>query len=259
MNKKFTKKGYLGENKESIVPQKKKMLKRVVIIVIAVFAALGVICGVLYGISEWLMNGYKEFNNVDKPVNLDGKSYINYYEPDYSADIFEDEDYLEKDSFIRYIKPTPTGEMTTVIGYFSSMVLTEGQKFFINYFDRVINGDYEAYHGMFASEYLDNPDGFEKKPADRKFPMQRIYDIKVKELGITDPNDTSYNYNGEAAVFGVYEVSYKILKNDGEFRYDLPEGGEIPLIFELVTTDAGTNDERTLIKDIYSYADIPVR
>ncbi len=258
MNKKYTKKGYSGEKKESIVPQKKKNLKIAIIAVIVVFAVLGILCGVLYGISEWLSNG-QSGENVQRAVNLDGKSYINYYEPDYSADIFEDEDYLEKDRFIRYIKPTANGEMSTPIGYFSSMVLTEGQRFFIEYFEKVINGDYEAYHGMFASEYLDNPDGFEKKPAERKFPMQRIYDIKVKELGRTDPGDTSYNYNGVPAVFGVYEVSYKILKNDGEFRYDLPEGGEIPLIFELVTTDAGTDNERTLIKDIYSYADIALR
>lgn len=258
MNKKFTKKGYSGEKKESIVPQKKKNLKRAVITVVAVFATLGILCGVLYGISEWLSKGKAETYG-ETPATLDGKSYINYYEPDYSANIFEDEDYLEKDTFIRYVKPTSNGEMSTVIGYFSSMVLTEGQKFFIDYFDRVINGDYEAYHGMFAKEYLDNPDGFEKNPADRKFPMQRIYDIKIKELGRTDPGDTSYNYNGVPAVFGVYEVSYKILKNDGQFRYDLPEGGEKALIFELVTTGAGTDDECTLIKDIYSYADIALR
>ena len=86
--------------------------------------------------------------------------------------------------------------------------------------------------------------------------MQRLYDITVTELGRTDPTDTQYSYNGMPAVFGVYEVSYKILKNDGEFRHDIPSGGEVPLIFEIVTTGAGTADELTLIKDVYKYTDI---
>ena len=86
--------------------------------------------------------------------------------------------------------------------------------------------------------------------------MQRIYDIEITELGRTDPSDTSYEYKNMPAVFGVYEVNYKILKNDGEFRYDLTEGGTIPLIFELVTTGVGTQNEKTLIKNIYKYTDI---
>ena len=54
----------------------------------------------------------------------------------------------------------------------------------------------------------------------------------------------------------IEQESYKILKNDGEFRHDIPSGGEVPLIFEIVTTGAGTADELTLIKDVYKYTDI---
>ena len=57
-------------------------------------------------------------------------------------------------------------------------------------------------------------------------------------------------------MFGVYEVRYKILKNDGELRYDLPEDGENPLVFELVSTGVGTADETTVIKAQYKYTDI---
>ena len=57
-------------------------------------------------------------------------------------------------------------------------------------------------------------------------------------------------------MFGVYEVRYKILKNDGELRYDVPEDGENPLVFELVSTGVGTADETTVIKAQYKYTDI---
>lgn len=256
MNKKFSKPGY-EEKKSSVVPAKKKNLKRAVVIVIAVMAVLCVLYLVLAAIDGALKESPKgTLESTQKNVNLEGKTYINYYEPDYNTDIFEDKEYLAKNRKIRYIIPNNSGKMSFILDEQPVHELTEGQRFFVKYFGAVTKGDYEAYGKMFAKEYLDDPDGFEKHPSDKKFPMQRIYDITVTELGRSDPTDSSYTYNGERAIFGVYEVSYKILKNDGEFRYDLPEGGEIPVIFELVTTGAGTENEKTLIKEYYRYADI---
>ena len=254
MENKKEKIGYSPEKKKEIIDGKKRKLKKAIIIVVIVFALLGALCGVLYGISKYLSDDEIEIS--EKPINLDGKSYINYYEPDYSANIFEDKDYLAKNRSIKYIIPSDGSEMSIVLDEYDHDVLTEGQKFFVDYFYAATHGDYEAYGEMFTEEYLDDPCGFEKHPQDKKFPMQRIYDIEITELGRSDPSDTSYNYNGIHAVFGVYEVGYKILKNDGEFRYDLSEGGTIPLIFELVTTGVGTQNEKTLIKNIYKYSDI---
>lgn len=254
MNKKFIKECSSEVKRESIVPQKKKYLKRAVIAVACVLAGLCILCGVLYAVSESLKSSGEDIENQE--FNLDGKSYINYYEADYEADIFEDSDYLKKNRTIKYEVPTETGGVTIVLDEYEKTELTEGQRFFVSYFDAIISGDTKAYHNMFTKEYLDEPAGFEKKPAKREFPMQRIYDIKIKELGRTNPNDTSYLYGSEHAVFGVYEVSYKIMKNDGEFRPDLPSDAEKPLIFEIVTVKAGTENELTLIKNIYSYTDI---
>lgn len=238
-----------------VVSAKKKSLKKASVIVISVIAALCLICLVLAAVNG-LIKRNSNADTVSGQLDLSGKSYINYYEPDYETDIMTDEDYLAQNRTVKYVIPSDTGSVSIVLDEYDRNELTEGQRFFMSYFDTVISGDYEKYHEMFTDEYISSPDGFETKPADRVFPMQRLYDITVTELGRTDPTDTQYSYNGMPAVFGVYEVSYKILKNDGEFRHDIPSGGEVPLIFEIVTTGAGTADELTLIKDVYKYTDI---
>ncbi len=257
MNKKFTKDGHSSGVKAEIVKSKKRKLKKAVIVLVAVFAVLGVLCAVLAMISEKLKeDNSHSADNLSESVNLEGKSYINYYEPDYETDIFEDKDYLAKNRTIQYITPTESGKMSIVLDEYEYSSLDEGQRFFIDYFYAVIHGNTDVYHNMFTEEYIQNPAGFEKKPSDRIFPMQRIYDVSVSVLARSNPQDASYVYNGERAVFGIYEVSYKILKNDGEFRPDLADGGSIPLIFELVTTGSGTENEKTQIKNIYKYSDI---
>lgn len=239
--------------KAKIIRAKKRRLKRACIIVCAAFVLCGVLLAVLSGIDHAL----KASSDTDEPQtpSLNGKHYINFYEPDYDADILSDSDYLAENRTLRYVIPASTGSMSLVLDEYDTSELTEGQRFFVRYFAALIAGDTDAYHTFFSSEYIEAP-GFETHPTDRIFPAQRIYDVTVTELGRTDPTDTSYTYNGQPAVFGVYEVRYKILKNDGELRYDLPEGGENPLIFELVTTDVGTENETTLIKAQYKYADI---
>ena len=253
MNKKYQKPGVSA--RPSVVPEKKRHLKRAVIVVLAVFALLIALCLALYGAQKLLQDRGSQSDKRQTPL-LDGKNYINFYEPDYDANIYEDKDYLAKNRSIRYVVPGDGGSVGIVLDEYDDASLTEGQRFFKRYFKALADGDTEAYHGMFTAEYIAEPEGFETHPADREFPMQRVYDITVTELGRSDPADTSFSYNGEPAVFGVYEVRYKILKNDGELRYDLPENGENPLIFELVTTGAGTENEKTLIKNQYKYADI---
>ena len=145
MDNKKEKIGYSPEKKKEIVDGKKRNLKKAIIIVVIIFAVLGIFCGILYGISEWLSN---EKENTEKPLNLDGKSYINYYEPDYSADIFEDKDYLAKNRSIKYIIPSDNSEMSIVLDEYDYIELTEGQKFFTDYFYAVTHGDTKAYGGM---------------------------------------------------------------------------------------------------------------
>ena len=236
---------------------RKSALKKAVFLVVAAFAVLGILCAVLAGVQRHLQaEKTAQKDSSSGTPTLEGKNYINFYEPDYETDIFTDKDYLAKNRTIRYVVPHEGGSASVVLDEYASNELTEGQRFFVRYFEALMNGDTDAYHTFFDEAYVSNPTGFEKHPTDRIFPMQRVYDITITELGRTSPSDTSYTYNGKAAVFGVYEVRYKILKNDGELRYDLPEDGENPLVFELVSTDVGTENEKTLIKAQYKYTDI---
>lgn len=240
--------------KPTAAKKRKNALKKGVLAVCTAFVVLGILCGALAGIRHALRKEKTE--PAPKTPALAGKNYINFYEPDYGTDIFTDKDYLAKNRTIRYVIPHQSGNSSLVLDEYKPEELTEGQRFFVRYFDALAHGDTDAYHTFFADEYVNDPAGFETHPTDRVFPMQRVYDITVTELGRTSPTDTSYTYNGVPAVFGVYEVRYKILKNDGELRYDLPEDGENPLVFELVSTGVGTADETTVIKAQYKYTDI---
>jgi hypothetical protein len=246
-NEKFSKK--TDKKTPSTLPQKKKALKKAAVIVACVLASLAVLCALLYFVEGALKKGRKQDENAEK-------SHINYYNPDYDENIFDDAQYLEKNRNIYYEIPNSTGSVKIVLDEYEKTELDAGQKFFKEYFDIVIGGKYEEYRKLFAEEYVKNPDGFEKHPTDKVFSMQRIYDINVKELAKTPENDENYTYNGKAAVFGVYELSYKIMKNDGEFRTDVESDMALPVIVETVTTDVGTEKETTLIKNIYRYKDI---
>lgn len=246
--------GRTGITPGSAAKKRKNALKKGVLAVCAAFVLLGVLYAVLAGVNKAVTKDKPTAE--EKTPTLAGKNYINFYEPDYEADIFTDKDYLAKNRTVRYVIPGDSGSTSIVLDEYAISELTEGQRFFMRYFDALAHGDTDAYHTFFTEEYKEDPTGFEKHPTDRLFPMQRVYDITVTELGRTDPNNTDYTYDGKSAVFGVYEVRYKILKNDGELRYDLPEDGENPLVFELVTTGAGSESEVTLIRAQYKYTDI---
>ena len=176
------------------------------------------------------------------------KSFRNYYPTDFDTDIMSDEEYTSLD---RQVKYTDSSGSTYSLSDVSESSMSEGQRFFIKYFDTVISGRYEEYPDMFAESYKNDTPGFEKH-VDRVFPPQRVYNISVKEIAKTDVNDTSYTYDGKPCVFGFYEVEFMILKNDGCFRRDLPENASRPLIFETVTFDVGKETEKTYIKNLYT-------
>lgn len=246
-----------SRNTVTAAKKKKRALKKGILIILSAFAVLAILCGIL----ALVLHFVRRKPETAPPVNRDvtGKAYINYYEPDYAADIFKESAYLALDRSIRYTVQGEASSYSYVLSEHSPEALTEGGRFFLTYFDAVTHGNYEAYHGFFTDEYAADPTGFEKHPTDRVFPMQRLYDMRVTELYRTEPGDTAYIYRGEPVVYGVYEVRYKIRKNDGEFRVDLPSDAEMPLIFELMTQNAGTENELTLIRDIYRYEDIETR
>ena len=223
-----------NSDRPSVVPQKRKNLKRAIAVVVAVFAVLLVLYFVLERVDSSLKgdkagdSAYGELN-----FNPEGILSVDYYEPDYSADIFSEKEYLAKNRSIRYVD----GNISIVLDEYEDDALDAGQRFFKNYFYAVAHGDYESYREMIADDYTGNPKTYGANPKGKSFPMQRLYDITVKELLVSE--DVNNTYNGETAVFGVYEVNYRIMKNDGEFRLGLPSDKVIPVIYQTATIDAG--------------------
>lgn len=236
--------------KESCGRDKSKA--RIKKILIIIFAALLILLALYFGLKillEKLISDKEQVKQADDYYMTSG--FRNYYPEDYEADILSDKDYTSLDRNLMYTNQNGEKYNISDLGENTN----EGQRFFTKYFDLLIGGRYKDYSSLFTDTYKESPDGFEKY-TDRKFTSQRIYNINIKELARTDVSDASFKYEDKQCVFGFYEVSYKILKNDGTFRRDLPENGERPLILELVTFDAGTDKEETYIKNLYTVSSV---
>ena len=236
--------------RKSIVPQKKKNLKKALKIVFAVFGVLLIAYFVLGHVESCTKKENEQLLYSELNFNPDGIISVDYFEPDYTADIFSESEYLAKNRVIRYVD----GNISIVLDEYSDDELDAGQRFFKKYFNAVVNGNFSEYHGMIADDFVGNPLVYGENPKSKKFPMQRLYNINVEKLAFSD--DANNIYNGQKAIFGVYEVSYCIQKNDGEFRLGLPSDKVIPVIYQTATTDADTANERTVITKVYLYDDI---
>ncbi|MHC1693771.1 MAG: hypothetical protein AB9835_00545 [Eubacteriales bacterium] len=198
---------------------RKKLLKRILLIVAAVLLITGIVTGVLTVIENYLKDKKaKELEELDKP-----KSYI-FFEPDYDENIFDDPIYMDKIRSIAY----SDGIVKTLITDGDFSAFPPQVKFFEGYFDAAIKGDAETYNTLFTDEY------YESNEKRDRFTMQKIHDIEVELL-------ESYTTNtGKTVEYNIYKVTYTILKNNGTFRNDMPEGSYVPQRFELVTTDGVT-------------------
>jgi len=207
----------MKRKKQDVVPENrrdtasdKKTIKKIAIIIVCVFAFLGLLLGVLAIITELLEPEY------------DNTSYDDYrfFEADYNKNIFEDELYLNRNRNIYYNR------------YGTERVLTESNvddisvtaRFFLEYFDCIINGDYQSYPQFFTQECLDS-EGFSLP---EKFTMQGLYDIHVNLYNANVPDGENGGVTTE-----VYEVSYRIFENNGTFRSDILPDETRTLVFEL--------------------------
>lgn len=225
----------------------KKTLKKFFSYIAITIAGLICLCLILYCVLFLIKQSHKN-DIVSSGNDYQSKNFRTYFPADFDVDLSKDKEYLKLDSLIHYTYPDG---QTFAIQQLDKSVLNEGQRFFVKYFDIATYGKSNEYSSLFTKEYQKNPKGFEKDPY-RIFAPQRIYDISVRELARTEKSDTSFTYDGNPCVFGFYIVDFKILKNDGLFRRDIEENASRPLIFELVTFDAGTQNETTYIKNLYT-------
>ena len=114
--------------------------------------------------------------------------------------------------------------------------------FMHDYFELLRKGDHNGINAMYCDGYFD---GEEKKPYEA-FPMQKIYDVLVCKYDHRDEN-----FEKDPSVTATYYlVTYKIMENDGLFRYELDSDVEQTQLFGILTYADGTSE-------IYLLMDLP--
>lgn len=147
-------------------------------------------------------------------------SYL-FYPANYDEDVFADEEYMKKDRSIAYTNGADTNYITEENAAEFGPVLV----FFCQYFDTVINGRYEEYDAYFTDFYFENQQNKEK------FTPQKLYSIKIENLGSREDGTT---------VIHNYTVEFKIMKNNGTFRNDIDSDSARKIVYEVIESRDGT-------------------
>lgn len=194
----------------------KKKKKIILIIALIISALLAAISYLLI----WQPELLNIFSNKKKdPSNMYSDGLISYlfYPSDYELDVTTVPEYMEKDRYIHYINGGEDIAITDENYASQGSVI----RFFKQYFDTVIKGDYETYNEKyFTDRYYKYYEPY------FAFAPQMLYDIKIELLASEkeDSGDTRYAFN----------VSYKIYRNDGTFRNDIGSDAERVLYYELL-------------------------
>lgn len=225
----------------------KKIIKRtLLIIIVCLLVLVCVFCALKYA-SDSLSS--------DKMIVQKEEVYptITPYPANFGEDVTKNAEYVRLNTHVMY--KYPDGNMYSLEDIPEALT-DSGMTFFKEYFQLLKDGNYEKYPDLFTDTYKKNPVGFEKD-VNRIFPPQKVYDIVVQEMLVTQGDNEDYTYEKRDCEFGIYVVSYKIFRNDGYLRADLYERDIIrPLVFELVTFNEGKNKGKTLIKNIYTQSSV---
>lgn len=209
-------------NSENKDVKKVNKQKRGIIIAFAAMLSVVIIAYVIVpGIS--MLAEYIESQKDDgyKSDYMDDIKSLSFYPADYDENIFEDEEYMSLNRYLSYTKGSDTYTITD--SEYSRYDVTVG--FFAEYFDSVINGEYETYDEYFTDEY------FEENSNKSRFTPQKLYDINVK-FKSTKAVDGATSY--------IYYVTYKIFENNGTFRNDIESDSARMLVYELYVYDDDT-------------------
>jgi hypothetical protein len=150
-----------------------------------------------------------------------------FYEPDWTANAFEDADYAEFDRTI-YLNPYGTADAGETVSVDEQTVIGYGEPATLLY--RLVNaillGDAEAYNSFFTVSYL------QENGAKEPFTMQKLYDVRIGFYGSLYDEKTATRQT-------IYRLEYKIFRNDGTFRDDVGSDMSKAQHFVLVETADG--------------------
>ncbi len=188
---------------------------RMFILVISLFLTLIIVATLITGIIHFVNRN----DGGEEPL----ENNIHYHLPDYDENIFDNTAYMSFQRDLRY-------SVSGVENYYSYESDYESAprdcRFFLDYFNTVINGNYEDLSSFYVDGY------FKEEP---KFTMQMIYDPYVYYHSVT--TDVIDGVETELINF---RVEYRIFKNNGTFRKNVSSNVKVPQIYQLVEMSDGS-------------------
>ena len=218
MNRKYEKDSESAKNiKKRDSSSSKKIIKTALIVIASALVLLLALAAALSLIEKAL----------EPEVETSEYEDYRFYEADYNANIFENELYMSCSRGIKF-----SNENTEyVLNETNSANISPSAKFFYDYINCIINGDYENYPSFFTEEYINN----ERSDIPEKFTMQGLYDIYIDLYAPA----TRKVVDGAELSCEVYEVRYRIFENNGTFRRDILPDETRTIVFELYIPDNG--------------------
>ena len=187
-----------------------KGITRILIILIAILA-------VLIGLNLLL-----DALNRRQPGKVTREA-VDLYEPDFTCNIFEDEDYMAEENFIMY---TENGQSTRIYNSAEAAAAGELGSFFFNFFKDMIYGDYADFNDYFTEGYLEKYGRF------GKFTMQRLYNNEVEIVSKAANGDGTFSY--------LCKLVFSIMKNDGTVFNFIASDSSKPMYLTVIESADGS-------------------
>ena len=194
----------MSENK------KVKFRKKLIIIFVIVIVTLLL----MYGLTVAIPYFYTKFI----PEKTEYIENFNFYTPDYSEDIFEDEEYLARivNGILEYDN---NSNSITMVDLTNANAHGEQVELLVKMMYSVINGNNVEYNSYFSQKYSK-----ENLPKD-KFTMQKVYNGRITYFSTETVTVDDVTYNEYT-----YTLKYQIYENNGTFRKDIGDGCRVQYI-----------------------------
>jgi len=188
----------------------KRKLKKTIIIVIIVLVAVLVFMFAAVMILDLIVSNLQ---NDEETYNF------NFYNADYSENIFDDPEYI---ALIEngYISFSNMDNVTLSIDEEDAASYGKDVEFIVQYVKYMINGEVDKYNSCYSDLY------YQKADPKENFTMQKIYDVNIKKI-----SEQSVSENGQTYTKYVFSLNYRILNNNGTLRNDFLTGSRTQYLY----------------------------
>ena len=203
--------------------KKKKKKLIIAIVIVSILSAISYVITYAPEVLDDLSSLLVKKQDKIPPSRMYSDEIVSYLFPpsNYGLDVTTDEWYMQLDRAVHYKN-----------GNVSEMVLEEDMndyngavRFFVEYFATIVAGDVDTYNSYFTDAYYEIYEPY------LIFAPQMIYDIEVEQL--------TEKTNSNGTTEWTFNVSYKIHKNDGTFRNDIPSDASKLLYYRLIADKNG--------------------